>query len=141
MNLDRLSRCIREPERIPQQWAQSMEFLEPMRKRASAVARCFPIDQQHFVLGPDQRRSRTVRALQFAYRTGIYETIRRRSMAGFRKAGKGMDTDTDFKWRALKVELQKQAEVILNSSGEVVLVQSTVGFGVGTVIGLPGPNI
>jgi len=62
-------------------------------------------------------------------------------MAGFRKAGKGMDTDTDFRWRALKVELQKQAEVILNSSGEVVLVQSTVGFGVGTVIGLPGPNI
>ena len=37
-----------------------------------------------------------------------------------------MDTDTDFRWRALKVELQKQAEVILNSSGEVVLVQSTV---------------
>ena len=46
MSLDRLSRCTSDPERIPEMLAQSMEFVdERMQKLASAVARCFPIDQ------------------------------------------------------------------------------------------------
>jgi signal transduction histidine kinase len=48
MSLDRLSRHSREPERIPELLAHSMEFLdEHMARLASAVARCFPVDQQH----------------------------------------------------------------------------------------------
>jgi PAS domain S-box-containing protein len=47
MNLDRLSRCTKDPERIPQLLAQAMEFLdEHMRRLAAAVARCFALDQQ-----------------------------------------------------------------------------------------------
>lgn len=47
-SLDRLSRCITDPENIPELLAQSIEFLhQPMRKFAAAVARCFPINQQH----------------------------------------------------------------------------------------------
>lgn len=46
MSLDHLSRCTRDPERIPELLAQSMDFLDkPMRKLASAIARCFPIEQ------------------------------------------------------------------------------------------------
>jgi PAS domain S-box-containing protein len=47
MSLDRLSRCRSDPERIPGLLSQSMNLLdEPMQKLASAIARCFPIDQQ-----------------------------------------------------------------------------------------------
>lgn len=46
VSLDRLSRCTRDPERIPERLRQSMEFLdERMRKLASAVTRCFPREQ------------------------------------------------------------------------------------------------
>jgi hypothetical protein len=46
--LDRLSRCSRDPERIPELLTQPAEFLDPpMQKLASAVARCFPLDQHH----------------------------------------------------------------------------------------------
>jgi signal transduction histidine kinase len=48
VTLDRLSRYITDPESIPELLTQSMEFLDvPIRKLASAVARCFPIDHQH----------------------------------------------------------------------------------------------
>jgi len=47
MSLDRLGGCTRNPEKIPELLAQS-DFLDGhMRKLASAVARCFPIDRQH----------------------------------------------------------------------------------------------
>jgi signal transduction histidine kinase len=46
MSLDWVSRCRSDPERIPEPLSQSMNFLhEPMRKLASAIARCFSIDQ------------------------------------------------------------------------------------------------
>ena len=48
MSLDRLSRCTKDPENIPELLTQSMEFLdEPLRKLAHAVTRCFPVGQQH----------------------------------------------------------------------------------------------
>jgi signal transduction histidine kinase len=48
MILDRLSRCTRDPEKTPELLMQSMDCLDlHMRKLASAVARCFPVDQQH----------------------------------------------------------------------------------------------
>jgi signal transduction histidine kinase len=46
MNLDRLSRCAREPERIPELLAQAMDLLDvPMQKLAAAIARCIPLNQ------------------------------------------------------------------------------------------------
>jgi len=48
MNLHRLSQSTRDPEKIPELLAKSFEFLDQqMRKLASVVARCFPIDQRH----------------------------------------------------------------------------------------------
>ena len=48
MSLHRLSRCTRDPERIPELLAQSTDFLDKhMRRLASAIARCFAIDRQH----------------------------------------------------------------------------------------------
>jgi signal transduction histidine kinase len=47
MSLQRLSLYSTKPERIPEIWAQSMDFLdEPMRKLELVVAKCFPIHQQ-----------------------------------------------------------------------------------------------
>ena len=47
MNLDRLSHYASDPQRIPELLEQSTEFLEArMRKLASAIARCFPQEQQ-----------------------------------------------------------------------------------------------
>jgi hypothetical protein len=48
MSLDRLSRCTRDPESIPQMWAQSAETVDQhMRKLVSAITKCFPTDLQH----------------------------------------------------------------------------------------------
>lgn len=45
-SLDRLSRCTRDPERIPELLAESTDFLNmPMQKLACAIDRCFPLDQ------------------------------------------------------------------------------------------------
>ena len=47
MNLDRLSHYASDPEKIPELLEQSAEFLDDrMRKLASAIARCFPQEQQ-----------------------------------------------------------------------------------------------
>lgn len=47
MSLDHLSRCTKTPERIPELMAQSMDCLDnPMRKLTSAVAKCFPLQEQ-----------------------------------------------------------------------------------------------
>ena len=47
-NLEVLSHCTVEPERIPDLLTQSMEELdENIRKLTSVAARCFPIDPQH----------------------------------------------------------------------------------------------
>jgi hypothetical protein len=46
VSLDRLSRCTRDPERIPELSRQFMEFLdERIRKLASTITRCFPREQ------------------------------------------------------------------------------------------------
>lgn len=46
-NLERLSRCARDPARIPELLPQSMETLDiAIQKVASVVARCFPAAQQ-----------------------------------------------------------------------------------------------
>jgi hypothetical protein len=45
MNLDRLSRSAKSPEKIPQLLAEFMGVDERMQKLASVVARCFPMDR------------------------------------------------------------------------------------------------
>jgi PAS domain S-box-containing protein len=46
VNLERLTHYASDPEKIPELLDQSTEFLDDrMRKLASAIARCFPIDQ------------------------------------------------------------------------------------------------
>ena len=47
-NLDDLSRCARDPEKLPELLQQSQDSLdEHIRTLASVVARCFPVGQQH----------------------------------------------------------------------------------------------
>jgi hypothetical protein len=44
--LHRLSRCTRDPERIPELLAEYTDFLNmPMQKLVCAIDRCFPLDQ------------------------------------------------------------------------------------------------
>jgi hypothetical protein len=45
-SLHRLSRCTRDPARIPELLAESTDFLNmPMQKLACAIDRCFPLNQ------------------------------------------------------------------------------------------------